>query len=89
MRNEIYATLYHKLFTDKNSQHERCPRGEDSWCSWQKAQATGDLNHTHKTPMSEEVFKAILPIYEELSRDELLSRCLGGYTQNESFNAIV
>lgn len=31
------------------------------------------------------------PIYEDLSNDELLSRCLGGYTQNsnESYNAIV
>lgn len=31
------------------------------------------------------------PIYEDLSRDDLLERCLGGHTQNanESFNAIV
>ena len=30
-------------------------------------------------------------MYEELSRDELLTRCLGGFTQNsnESFNATV
>ncbi|XP_018360243.1 PREDICTED: uncharacterized protein LOC108759359 [Trachymyrmex cornetzi] len=38
-----------------------------------------------------QVFEAIEPIYEELSRDELLIRCLGGFTQNsnESFNSIV
>jgi len=45
----------------------------------------------HKAPLPKEVFKAIKPIYEELSQDELLNRCLGGYTQNsnESFNATV
>ncbi|XP_011871647.1 PREDICTED: uncharacterized protein LOC105564113 [Vollenhovia emeryi] len=32
--------------------------------------------------------KNILPIYEDLSRDDLLERCIGGFTQNdnESFN---
>ena len=39
----------------------------------------------------DEVFKAVKPIYEELSSDDLLSRCLGGYTQNnnESFNSVL
>jgi len=33
----------------------------------------------------------LLPIYEDLSRDYLLQRCLGGHTQNanESFNATI
>lgn len=33
----------------------------------------------------------ILPIYEDLSKEELLTKCLGGHTQNanESFNAMV
>lgn len=45
----------------------------------------------HKPSMHKDVFKAIKPIYEELSSDDLLSRCLGGYTQNtnESFNSVV
>lgn len=91
MRNAIYATLDHKLSTDEKPKHKNCPRGEDSWCGWQKAQATGDLSYTHKPPLSQEVFKAISPIYKELTSDELLTRCIGGFTQNsnESFNAIV
>lgn len=90
MRNEIYATLDHKLSTDDRPRHERCPRGETSWCSWQKAQATGE-DFVHKPPLSEQVYKAILPIYGELSSDDLLTRCLGGFTQNsnESLNATV
>ena len=40
MRKEIYATFYHKISTDEKPQHDRCPVGEDSWCSWQKAKAS-------------------------------------------------
>ncbi|KYN15053.1 hypothetical protein ALC57_12742 [Trachymyrmex cornetzi] len=64
----------------------------DSWCSWQRDKTSGlPSSFTHKPPMHEDVFKAIKPIYEELSSDDLLSRCLGGYTQNtnESFNSVV
>ncbi|XP_025152500.1 uncharacterized protein LOC112588116 [Harpegnathos saltator] len=89
MRNEIWATLFHKLSTDENPQHDKC---SESWCNWKKAQAANSLDtFHHKSPLSQEVFKAIKPIYEELSREELLNRCLGGYTQNsnESFNAAV
>lgn len=32
---------------------------------------------------------SIKPIYKELSTDNLLSRCIGGFTQNESFNEMV
>lgn len=89
MKNEIWATLFHKLSTDENPQHEKCSK---SWCNWKKAQEAGTLDtFRHKSPLSEEVYEAIKPIYEDLSRDELLNRCLGGYTQNsnESFNATV
>jgi len=92
MRNEIWSTLYHKMSTDENPQHEKCPVGVDSWCSWQRSKALGTLaTYEHKSPMHEDVFKAIQPIYKELSSDNLLSRCLGAYSQNsnESFNAVV
>lgn len=45
----------------------------------------------HPLPLHPDVQKHILPIFNDLSSDELLSRCLGGHTQNanESFNATV
>ncbi|XP_067208399.1 uncharacterized protein [Linepithema humile] len=92
MRDAIWATLYHKISTDKNSQHDNCPQGADSWCSWQKAKAASKLHeYTYKEPLSDIVYQAIKPIYENLSTDDLLTRCLGGYTQNnnESLNALV
>ncbi|XP_012235069.2 uncharacterized protein [Linepithema humile] len=92
MKKEIWATLYHKISTDEKPQHDFCSAGENSWCSYQKAKATNKLSeYKHKTPMKYVVFDAVKPIYEELSKDELLLRCLGGFTQNsnESFNATV
>ncbi|XP_014486301.1 PREDICTED: uncharacterized protein LOC106750446 [Dinoponera quadriceps] len=92
MKKEIWATLYHKLSTDEKPQHNRCPSDADSWCTWQSAKATNILaSYSHKKPLNEEVFKAIQPIYEELTNDDLLTSCLGAYTQNsnESFNSTV
>lgn len=92
MRNEIYATLYHKISSDEKPQHDKCPVGTDSWCSWQRAKASHTLDvYTHKPAMSMQVFDAVQKIYEDLTRDDLLSRCLGGFTQNanESLNAVV
>lgn len=90
MKREIWATLNHKISTNDKPQHSKCPVGPDSWCSWQKAKATGELkDYNHKPAMEKEIFVALKPVYTELSRDDLLQRCLGGFTQNanESFNA--
>lgn len=92
MKEEIWATLFNKISTDDDPQHDKCPIGEKSWCSWQKAKALNQLaDYKHKPSMKITVFNAIKPAYEELSRDDLLNRCLGGYTQNnnESFNSVV
>lgn len=92
MRSSIWATLDHKLSTDDKPQHDKCPIGEDSWCSWQRAKATNTLaEYEHKPALAIEVYEAIKPIYEELTSEDLLTRCIGGYTQNnnESFNSTV
>ena len=92
MKNDIWATLDHKISTDDKPKHEKCPIGINSWCTWQQSKALGTLSsYEHKPPMHNDVYKAIMPIYKELSSDDLLSRCLGGFTQNqnESFNAVV
>lgn len=90
MKKEIWATLYHKISTDENPKHDNCPDGADSWCSWKKAYALSEIDvYTHKPAIGNDVFNAVKPVYEELSREDLLTRCLGGYTQNsnESYNA--
>lgn len=92
MKKAIWATLKHKASTNEKPQHEDCPQGEDSWCTWQQAKAQGNLSdYEHKPALSSDVLKAITPIYEELSNENLLTRCVGGYTQNsnESLNAMI
>ena len=93
MKKAIFATLDHYCSTDTSPRHENCPEGAESWCEWRKAEATNSLasfNHPARM-INENVEKHIRPIYEELANNELLTRCLGGHTQNsnESFNATV
>lgn len=75
MKKAIWATYYHYASTDEHPQHEKCPSDADTWCEWQP----------------NDVLKAIKPIYEDLSKDALLERCLGGFTQNsnESVNQLI
>jgi len=88
MKNDIWATYYHYSSNDKNPQHEKCPSGEDSWCEWQKAAAADALKsfkHSYAA-LPSKVLEAMKPIYEDLSKDALLQRCLGGFTQNNNEN---
>ncbi|XP_054725541.1 uncharacterized protein LOC129235626 [Anastrepha obliqua] len=93
MKNEIWATYYHKSSTDETLQHHLCPTGPDSWCKWRKAEALGVLeSYTHeKPPLAEDVLTAIKPIYEDLTNKDLLELFSGANTQNnnESFNALI
>lgn len=70
--------------TDDDPQHYYCPECSDSWCKWQK----DPDNHQHKDAIPDAVAQIIKPVYEELSKDELLEKCLHGKTQNsnECFN---
>ncbi|CAH0551117.1 unnamed protein product [Brassicogethes aeneus] len=93
MKNAIWATYYHYSSTDENPQHEKCRSGEDSWCEWQKAAAAdalGSFKHSY-TALPTDILEAMRPIYYDLSKDELLQRCLGGFTQNnnESLNQLI
>jgi len=90
VRREIWATYYHKISTDAEPQHHFCPEGESSWCKFQQHKAAGTL-FSHPPALDKETQDILKPIYEELSQNELLERCLGSNTQNnnESFNACV
>ncbi|GFY13862.1 uncharacterized protein TNCV_986341 [Trichonephila clavipes] len=41
MWQAIWAIFLHKLSTDEYPQHGFCPIGEDSWCGFKKAEASG------------------------------------------------
>ncbi|CAB3252833.1 unnamed protein product [Arctia plantaginis] len=93
MKKEVWATYYHKCSSDKNPQHQFCPEGEDSSCKWRKAEAKNELDQFHhdKPHLISQVQVAIKPVFEDLSKDELLIRCIGAETQNnnESSNSFI
>lgn len=89
MKNAIMATYDHLTSTDKEPKHTNCPSGPSSWCHYRNAELQKNVkNYRHPEGLHKDVAKHILPIYHELSKNELLERCLGGHTQNsnESFN---
>lgn len=85
MKKAIMAALGHLSSTNKNPKHDKCPAGADSWCKWCKAEAAGtEKDFNHPPPLYPDVLKHLIPIYEDLSRDDLLIRYLGGHTQNSN-----
>lgn len=93
MKNAIWATYDHYSSTDKRPRHNKCPTGKESWCAWQRASANVELasfKHDYK-PLPTNVLTAIKLIYKDLSKDNLLERCVGGFTQNnnESYNQLI
>ena len=86
MKNAILATLYHSISTDENPQHSFCPEGKKSWCFYQRALAENTVSGSHVanvgTPIKPEFFDLLLPIYQRLSSEDLLNRCIGCKTQN-------
>ncbi|KAG5865616.1 hypothetical protein JTB14_025789 [Gonioctena quinquepunctata] len=90
MKNAILASLYHKCSTDAKPQHQYCPAGADSWCAYQEAVATKQ-NYNHPPGFDQEIQDLLQPIYEELTDEKLLERCLGANTQNnnKSYNSCV
>lgn len=92
MKKAIMATYYHMCSTDKNPQHQYCPLGAESWCTWRVAETTEKLDKfKHQPALSKQVQNHLLPIYKDLSKDDLLERYLGAYTQNvnKNFNATI
>lgn len=95
LRKGIMRTLKHSSSTDDHPQHDDCPTGKNGWCFYQQALSyeKGPPIHLGKSSCfsSPQVALAIKPVYERLTADSLLSRCLRGMTQNanESFHSQV
>ena len=95
MSNEknIKAVLRHYIdFKDKSHRHILCPIGSDSWRKWKKSKnADADENYSPKLNLPEWIYENIKKVFDELSNDSLLKKCLHGQTQNcnEGLNNII
>lgn len=86
MSTDVWATFNHKASSDENPQHFHC---DEAWCKY--LQAKKNEAYTHKHSLDQAVYDVIKPTYKDLSKAELLRKCLHGQTQNvnESFNAVL
>lgn len=90
LRKAIWASFFHLSSTDAAPAHNFCPKGENSWCFYQRALAKKETPVPHA---SKNLYLAKLPyeslehiksVYRDLTSTDLLSRCLRGYTQNSN-----
>lgn len=92
MRKSIWAIWNHKASTDENPRHHFCPKGPDSWCTYQRAICTNKVHqYKHKNTIPVSIMDFIKPVFLDLSAPNLLRRCLKGKTQNanESYNSVL
>ena len=92
MQAATRATLFHVASNKENSYHyPHCPTGSDSWCKYNKDQADNTSTYKPGPGLPISVILKLRPIFEELSHENLLNKCLHGLTQNqnESFNAMI
>lgn len=67
MRSAVWAILYRSASSDEDPQHNYCPKGENSWCGWQRDVAKGVQTYKHKSPLAPAVVEVIKPVFEALS----------------------
>lgn len=91
MKKAVGAVLWHCTDLPPQQRHVFCPRSEDSWCKWQVDQIKSTNTFSGKIKIPVAIKQAIQPIFQDLSADSLLSKCLHDFTQNpnEAFNQIV
>ena len=61
-----------------------CPDGADSWCRFKQDKAKGTSLYKPGPGLPDNIIELVKPIYERLSKDDLLERRLDGKTQNQN-----
>ena len=92
MKKAVGAVLHHcSDIEDENMRHRFCPATVDSWCKWQSDKITGRGQYKKKLNLPLAIKEVLLPMFKDLSADQLLSKCLHGLTQNgnEALNNLI
>jgi hypothetical protein len=91
MKKSIHAALFHCASSKENNYHVHCPDGPESWCKFKKDKANSTNEYKAGPGLPKDVLKVVKPVFERLSEDSLLDKCLDGKTQNqnESLNGMI
>lgn len=92
MQAATQATLFHVASSAKNNWHyPHCPEGSDSWCRYNQDKANNTCTYKPGPGLPLDIVLKLKPIFNELSSEQHLQKCLHGRTQNqnESFNAMI
>ena len=89
MRDEILSSFHHCTSSDAEPKHHLCTKGPNSWCFYNKNLALGKVPPTHKKmkvsfKLTDRQLQAVKAIYDRLTTDEMMERCLKGMTQNRN-----
>ena len=92
MKAGVLATLFHVASSKNNNWHfPHCPTGSNSWCKYNRDKENDTKLYKPGPGLPLEIVHKIRPIFECLSKDSELEKCLHGKTQNanESFNGTI
>ncbi len=93
-RNAIWAIYYHSVSTSEDPHHSHC---DPEWCFYLQATAEGvepeqkRKEGKHDQPLPRDASQILLPLFERLTKPDLLERCmsLGMSNANESLHAVI
>ena len=85
MEDAIMASLFHV-----SNFHQYCPKTMNSWCLYQKYKINGTNTYKVREELPVNARQLVYPIYKDLTKPEMLRKCLQGKTQNanESLNGM-
>ena len=91
MKSNFLASLFHVASSKDNNFHIHCPTGEESWSKFNSDGANYTSTYKPVPGLPRDIIYKIRPIYEDLSKESELEKCLHGERQNanESFNGMI
>ena len=85
MSKATHAILKHYSSTPDNPQHEDCPHGKETWCSYNRDLATGQTTHRPiKDAFPQAVVNAVQPTFDRLGDTNFLAGCEKCLDQNNN-----
>ena len=85
MKKAVGAILWHCTdMVDIEVRHQFCPKGESSWCKYQRDKITGEKTYKANLNIPKWIHDIIKPVFIELSSGNVLPKCLHGHKQNSN-----